>query len=89
MAIASNPADKAEDPEARIARLRGQVDSLAEDRITPVVTKFTADARRTLADTARTLRDQLETLSRQVEQRPLTSILIALTIGVLIGRVIR
>jgi ElaB/YqjD/DUF883 family membrane-anchored ribosome-binding protein len=89
MAIADKTAGKSEGPEAQIARLRNQVDSLAEDRITPAVTKFTADARRTFSDTATMLRGQLETLSRKVEERPLTSILIATSIGMLIGRVIR
>lgn len=89
MATTDKTAGKPEGPEAQIARLRGQVDSLAADRVTPVVTKFRADARRTFADTATMLRGQLEALSRQVEQRPLTSIVIAAGLGVLIGRAIR
>lgn len=89
MASTSNAADKPEDPETRLARLRGQVDSLAEDRVTPVVTKFTADVRKTFGDTATMLRAQLESLSRQVERRPLISIVIAAGFGVIIGRAIR
>ena len=81
--------DKPEDPAAQVARLRSQVDSLAVDRVTPTVTKFTADAQRTVTNAAGVVRGQLQALSRQVEQRPLISIVIATGAGVLIGRAIR
>ena len=89
MAATDNTAGKPEDPAAQIARLRSQVDSLVVDRVTPTVTKFTADAQRRLADAATILREQLRALSRHVERRPLTSVIIAAGLGVVIGRAIR
>ena len=86
MAITDNTAGKSGNLEARVARLRGQVDSLAVDQVTPAVNKFAADVGRFFADTGSVLRPRLESLARQVEQRPLTSMLIAVCLGVVIGR---
>ncbi|WP_428490365.1 hypothetical protein [Rhodopila sp.] len=86
MAITDNTAGKPKDLETQVARLRGQVDSLAVDRVTPAVNKFSADVGQFFADTSSLLRNRLESLARQVEQRPLTSMLVAVCLGAVIGR---
>ncbi|WP_428537539.1 hypothetical protein [Rhodopila sp.] len=86
MASTDITAGKPQDLEARVARLRGQVDTLAVDRVTPAVNKFTADVGRFFADTSSVLQSKVGSLGRHIEQRPLTSMLIAVVLGVVIGR---
>ena len=86
MASTDITAGKPQDLEARVARLHDQVDTLAVDRVTPIVNKFTADVGRFFADTSSVLWSELQSLGRHVEQRPLTSMLIAVGLGVVIGR---
>ncbi len=70
------------DTQRQINRLRAQVETLMQERVTPAVTDV-ADR----ADTAmRRGREQVEAVSGQVQERPLAAILVAVGIGYLLGR---
>jgi ElaB/YqjD/DUF883 family membrane-anchored ribosome-binding protein len=70
------------DTQRQINQLRGQVETLMRERLTPAVTEVAG-----LADAAvSAVREQSEAVSGQVRERPLLAILIAAGIGYLLGR---
>ena len=70
------------DTQRQINQLRGQVETLMRERLTPAITEVAGRA-----DTAvSALREQSEAVSDQVRERPLLAILIAAGIGYLLGR---
>ena len=74
------------DAHEQIRELREQVEKLMRERVTPVLSEAAGraqDAARKVGDVAH---DQTEALTKQVQERPLTSILIAAAAGYLIGR---
>jgi ElaB/YqjD/DUF883 family membrane-anchored ribosome-binding protein len=76
----------ADDAQDELARLRGQVERLMQERVTPAL----ADAADQVSDYANRARDaiedQAETLSETVRERPLLAVGIAVAAGYLIGR---
>ena len=72
------------DTQRQINQLRAQVETLMKDRVTPAVSDVAGRA-----DTAvRRGREQVEAVSGQVQERPLLTILVAVGIGYLLGRVL-
>jgi len=70
------------DTQRQINQLRGQVETLVRERLTPAITQVAGHA-----DTAvSAVREQSEAVSGQVRERPLLAILIAAGIGYLLGR---
>jgi ElaB/YqjD/DUF883 family membrane-anchored ribosome-binding protein len=70
------------DTQRQINQLRGQVETLMRERLTPAITEVAGRA-----DTAvSAVREQSEVVSGQVRERPLLAILIATGIGYLLGR---
>ncbi len=70
------------DTQRQINQLRGQVETLMRDRVTPAVTDVAGRADRAVS----AAREQAEAVSGQVQERPVLAILIALGIGYLLGR---
>lgn len=89
MATSSTLRDVTHDANAQIRQLRGQVDQLMRERISPVV----SDAAGRAEDYARyagdMARDKTEALSSQVKEMPIVSVLIAAAAGYLLGRLTR
>ena len=76
----------ADDAQEELARLRGQVERLMQERVTPALAGA-ADQVSDYASRAReTIEDQAETLSETVRERPLLAVGIAVAAGYLIGR---
>lgn len=70
---------------AQVAKLREQVETLMNERVTPVL----AGAADRAEDAMCAVRGQAEAVSEQVKGQPLAAMLIATAIGFLVGRVIR
>ena len=81
--------DNPEDTHAQIARLREQVESLMRDRITPAVADAAGRAESVVYGAADSVREQAETVSGMVREQPLLAVLIAATVGYVIGRATR
>jgi ElaB/YqjD/DUF883 family membrane-anchored ribosome-binding protein len=84
MATADTFADK--DAKQQIAELRGQVEQLMNDRVTPALAGAAQRVETTARNAAEVARGQAEAVSGQVREQPLVSILIAVGVGYLIGR---
>ncbi len=69
-----------------IARLRNQVETLTQDRITPAVTDFASKAGSAVSTATDAVRGQAQVVASQVQERPWTAILIAAAVGWVIGR---
>ena len=77
-----------QDAKEQIARLREQVEMLMRDRITPTLADVAGRAERSARDAQDLAREQAEALSGRVRERPLVSILVAIGVGYLIGRIV-
>jgi len=78
----------AQDAKEQIARLREQVEVLMRDRVTPTLADVAGRAERSARDAQDLAREQAEALSGRVRERPLVSILVAIGVGYLIGRIV-
>ncbi len=89
MATSSRLREASSDANEQIRQLRGQVDQLMRERVTPLV----SDAAGRAQDYARQASDiaqhQAEALSNQVREMPIASILVAAAAGYLLGRLAR
>src|SRR5690349_19275688 len=100
MAFTSDTRNKLDDAQAQIARLRQQVEGLMRDRVQPAVSDYAGRANEALGSASGMVRDamnnapgmvrdQAEMVSGRVRQQPLIALLIAASIGWIIGRVMR
>ncbi len=89
MAFASDTRSKLEDAQAQIDRLRGQVDAMMKDRITPAIADFAGRAESAVNSATGSVKHQAEAVSGRVRQQPLIAILIAGAVGWVIGRTMR
>ncbi|MEO8714012.1 MAG: hypothetical protein ABI369_03270 [Acetobacteraceae bacterium] len=80
----AQPSPIADDVTAQVARLRAQVETLMNERVTPAL----ADAAERAGSTLSTMRGQAETMSGYVRDQPIQAVLIAAGIGFVIGRVL-
>ncbi|MEJ0018121.1 MAG: hypothetical protein WDN25_16435 [Acetobacteraceae bacterium] len=78
-----------DDTHGQIARLREQVETLMKDRVTPAVADAAGRAESAVYGAAGVVRDQAEAVSGRVREQPLVAILVAATVGYLLGRVMR
>ena len=76
-----------EDTSAQIARLRSQVESLMNDRITPAMASVAGRAESAAHTAADMVRDQAEAVSGRVRDQPLLAVLIAAGVGYILGRI--
>jgi ElaB/YqjD/DUF883 family membrane-anchored ribosome-binding protein len=77
------------DAHEEIHQLRAQVEALMRERVAPALTEAAGrveDAARRVGGLAQ---DQTDALAHKVQERPLTSLLIAAAVGYLVGRVTR
>lgn len=89
MAFASATRGKLDDAQAQIESLRGQVDALMKDRVTPAIADFAGRAETAVNSATGAVRQQADAVSGRVKQRPLIAIAIAAALGWLIGRMMR
>jgi ElaB/YqjD/DUF883 family membrane-anchored ribosome-binding protein len=83
---AKDPADKAEDAMAQIARLRAQVETLMREKMTPAMEDAAERVEAVAHDTADVMRERADALAGLVRVQPLTAICIAAIAGFLLGR---
>ncbi len=83
MSDQSIPAPK--DAAAQIARLREQVELLMREHVSPVVAGAADRAETAIS----AVQEQAEALSDRVRKRPITAVLVALAVGLAIGRLLR
>ena len=79
---------KSRDLQAQIAHLQSQVELLARDRLTPVVTNVAGTAGDVVKRTTGAVRDQSRLVPDQVKEHPVGAILLAAALGWLAARVI-
>ena len=89
MAMSSSLRNASTDANAQIRQLRGQVDQLMRERITPVVGDAADRAEGYARYAGDMARDGSEALSSQVKEMPIASVLIAAAAGYLLGRLTR
>jgi ElaB/YqjD/DUF883 family membrane-anchored ribosome-binding protein len=89
MAFTRDTRSRIDDAQAQIARLRQQVEALMKDRVTPAVSDFAGRAENAMGSASGVVRDQAEMVSGRVKEQPFIALLIAASIGWIIGRVMR
>lgn len=89
MASPSGLSETAHDAGEQIKQLRDQVDQLMRERVTPAIAEAAGRAQDIARQAGGIASDQAEAVSARVRQAPLTSVLIAGTVGFLLGRVMR
>ncbi len=77
------------DANEQIRELRGQVDQLMRDRITPAVSDAAGRAQDYARQASDFSREQAEAFSSQVRDMPIASVLVAAAAGYLLGRLAR
>lgn len=85
MALSDRSIPGAEDAAEQIARLRSQVEMLMKERVNPALSDLAGRAETAMG----AMKDQSEMLSGRVRDNPLVAILVALSLGYAIGRVLR
>jgi ElaB/YqjD/DUF883 family membrane-anchored ribosome-binding protein len=74
-----------EETKEQIARLRGQVESLMKERVEPALAHAAERAEHAMG----AVRGQADTVSTQIRAQPLISVLVAATVGFVLGRMFR
>lgn len=85
MALSDRSIPGAEDAAEQIAKLRSQVEMLMKERVNPALSDLAGRAETAMG----VMKDQSEVLSGRVRDNPLVAILVALSLGYAIGRVLR
>lgn len=80
---------KSDDGGAQIAHLRGQVEALMKERVTPAVTDIAGRAESVMNSAAGIVRGQAQSLSGHVREQPLVAVVLAAGIAYLLGRITR
>jgi ElaB/YqjD/DUF883 family membrane-anchored ribosome-binding protein len=75
--------------EEQIAKLRAQVETLMNERVTPMVANAAGRAESAVHSAAGAVRQQADAISGQVREQPLLAVLLAAGIGVVVGRLLR
>jgi ElaB/YqjD/DUF883 family membrane-anchored ribosome-binding protein len=89
MASAPEAGDQPENIQDQIVRLRGQVEALLKEKVTPAVSAFAGRAEDAIQGATQTARHQADVVAGQVKEWPLVSLLIAAAVGWVIGRAMR
>ena len=85
MALYDRSIPSAEDAQEQIAKLRSQVEMLMKERVNPALSDMAGRA----SSAMDAMKDQSEAISGRVRDYPLIAIVVALTVGYAVGRVLR
>lgn len=85
MALYDRSIPSMEDAQEQISKLRSQVEMLMKDRVNPALSDMAGRA----GSAMDAMKGQSEALSGQVRDYPLIAIVVALTVGYAVGRVLR
>ncbi len=77
------------DANTQINELRGQVDQLMRERVTPMVSDAAGRAQDLARQASDMAHDQAENFSSQVREMPIAAVLVAAAAGYLLGRLSR
>ena len=77
------------DAQDQIRQLRGQVDQLMRERVSPALSEAAGQAQDYARRAGEFSREQADALSGQVREMPIASVLIAAAVGYLLGRFTR
>ena len=80
-----SPSAPHEDTREQIARLRAQVEALMRDRVEPALSSAAERAGQGMT----AIRDQADNVTAGIRAQPLLSVLVAATVGFLLGRSFR
>jgi ElaB/YqjD/DUF883 family membrane-anchored ribosome-binding protein len=72
----------------QVADIRERLKTLMNERVTPAIVETGGQADGFVRAAAGRMKDQSEVISEQLRERPLASVLIAVGIGYLLGRVL-
>jgi ElaB/YqjD/DUF883 family membrane-anchored ribosome-binding protein len=89
MTFANDARGKLDDAQTQIEHLREQVEALMKDRVTPAIADFAGRAGTAVNTAKGAVRHQADAVSGQVKQQPLIALLVAATLGWIIGRTMR
>jgi ElaB/YqjD/DUF883 family membrane-anchored ribosome-binding protein len=89
MATSSRLRDASSDANEQIRQLRGQVDQLMRDRVTPMVSEAAGRAQDYARQATDIAQHQAEAFSAQVREMPIAAVLVAAAAGYLLGRLAR
>jgi ElaB/YqjD/DUF883 family membrane-anchored ribosome-binding protein len=81
--------DKPDEAQAQIAELRGQVEQLMKQRVTPALGDAAQRVETAVRNVTEFALEQVQAISSRVREQPITALLIAAAMGYLIGRVSR
>jgi ElaB/YqjD/DUF883 family membrane-anchored ribosome-binding protein len=84
----ASAAQFSEDVQAELARLRAQLDSLLEDRVSPALAEAAAQAQDMAGEARDQIAEQAAALARTVRDRPLASLAIAAGVGFVLARLL-
>jgi ElaB/YqjD/DUF883 family membrane-anchored ribosome-binding protein len=77
-----------EDVQAEIARLRAQLDSLLQDRVSPALAEAASQAEDMAAEARDQIAEQAAALARTVRERPLVSLAAAAAAGFVLAKLL-
>ena len=79
----------ASDAADQIAKLREQVETLMNERVTPALANAAGTAENVIHGASDAVKQRAEQLSEQVSEQPLMAVLIAAGLGFVLGRIFR
>jgi ElaB/YqjD/DUF883 family membrane-anchored ribosome-binding protein len=89
MATTEKISGNGSDVDDQISRLRAEVETLMNDRVTPMVAQAAGRAESAMHSATGAVRHQAEAITAQVREQPLIAVLLAAGIGYVIGRITR
>ena len=79
----------AADAQEQLRELRAQVEMLMRDRVTPAVAGAVGRAGDAVKHVGDLAADKSEALTKSIQDRPMTALIIAATVGFVVGRITR
>jgi ElaB/YqjD/DUF883 family membrane-anchored ribosome-binding protein len=89
MSTTSRLRDVSSDANTQLRELRGQVDQLMRERVSPMVSEAADRAQDYAKQAGEFSREKAEAFSSQVREMPIAAVLVAAAAGYLIGRLAR